>query len=40
MVQVGDWQEALGRPAASILRVHRYAQRRPIITIPATAERL
>ena len=32
--------EALGRPAASILRVHQYMQRNPIITIPATAGKL
>ncbi len=32
--------EALGRPAASVLRVHRYMQRNPIITIPATAPKL
>jgi len=32
--------EALGRPASSVLRVHQHLQRRPIITIPATAEQL
>ena len=32
--------EELGRPAASVLRVHQHLQRRPIITIPATAEQL
>ena len=32
--------EDLGRPAASVLRVHQYLQRKPIITIPATAEQL
>jgi Fic family protein len=32
--------EELGRPAASILRVHQHLQRKPIITIPATAEQL
>jgi Fic family protein len=32
--------EQLGRPAASILRVHQHLQRKPIITIPATAEQL
>ena len=32
--------EALGRPAASVLRVHQYMQRNPIITIPATARKL
>lgn len=32
--------EALGRPAASVLRVHRYMQRNPIMTIPATAGKL
>lgn len=30
--------EELGRPAASALRVHEHLQRRPIITIPATAK--
>jgi Fic family protein len=30
--------EALGRPASSVLRVHQYLQRKPIITIPATAQ--
>jgi Fic family protein len=29
--------EELGRPAASVLRVHLHLQRKPIITIPATA---
>ena len=32
--------EALGRPASSALRVHQHLQRKPIITIPATAEQL
>jgi Fic family protein len=32
--------EELGRPAASVLRVHQHLQRKPIITIPATAEQL
>src|SRR5438552_18435348 len=32
--------EEIGRPAASVLRVHQYLQRKPIITIPATAEQL
>jgi len=32
--------EALGRPASSVLRVHQHLQRKPIITIPATAEHL
>jgi Fic family protein len=32
--------EALGRPAASVLRVHQYMQRSPIVTIPATARTL
>lgn len=32
--------EKLGRPAASILRVHQYLQTRPIITIPAGAQAL
>jgi Fic family protein len=32
--------EALGRPAPSVLRVHQYVQRNPIITIPATAQKL
>jgi len=32
--------EALGRPAASALRVHLHLQRKPILTIPATAEQL
>ena len=32
--------EELGRPAASILRVHQHLQRKPIITIPTTAEQL
>jgi Fic family protein len=32
--------EALGRPASSVLRVHQYLQRKPIITIPPTAEHL
>lgn len=32
--------EALGRPAASALRIHQQMQSRPIVTIPATAERL
>jgi Fic family protein len=29
--------EEIGRPAASVLRVHQHLQRKPIITIPATA---
>jgi Fic family protein len=32
--------EVLGRPASSVLRVHQHLQRKPIITIPATAEQL
>src|SRR5207244_10847116 len=32
--------ERLGRPAASVLRVHQHLQRKPIIQNPATAERL
>jgi hypothetical protein len=32
--------EKLGRPAGSVLRVHLHLQRKPIITIPATAEQL
>jgi cell filamentation protein, protein adenylyltransferase len=32
--------EELGRPAGSVLRVHLHLQRKPIITIPATAEQL
>ncbi len=32
--------ERLGRPAASILRVHQHMQRKPILSIPATAEQL
>ncbi len=32
--------EGLGRPASSVLRVHQHFQRKPIITIPATAEQL
>lgn len=32
--------EQLGRPAASVLRVHQHLQRKPIITIPATAQQL
>ena len=32
--------ERLGRPPASVLRVHQHLQRKPIITIPATAEQL
>ncbi|MGH9717375.1 MAG: Fic family protein [Candidatus Acidiferrales bacterium] len=32
--------EDLGRPAASVLRVHQHLQRKPIITIPATAQQL
>jgi Fic family protein len=32
--------EQLGRPAASVLRVHQHLQRKPIVTIPATAEQL
>ena len=32
--------EALGRPASSVLRVHQHLQRKPIVTIPVTAEQL
>jgi Fic family protein len=32
--------EEFGRPAGSVLRVHLHLQRKPIITIPATAEQL
>jgi Fic family protein len=32
--------ERLGRPAASILRIHQHMQRKPILSIPATAEQL
>ena len=32
--------EALGRPAASVPRVFPYSQTPPILTIPATAEKL
>jgi Fic family protein len=32
--------EALGRPAASVLRVHQFMQRNPIVTIPVTAGKL
>ena len=32
--------EELGRPAASVLHVHHFMQRSPIISIPATAEKL
>jgi Fic family protein len=32
--------ERLGRPAASIIRVHQHMQRKPILSIPATAEQL
>lgn len=32
--------EELGRPAASVLRVHHHLQRKPIITVPMTAEQL
>jgi Fic family protein len=32
--------ERLGRPAASVLRVHEHMQRKPILSIPATAEQL
>lgn len=32
--------EGLGRPAVSVLRVHHCMQRNPIISIPATAEKL
>lgn len=32
--------EGLGRPAASVLRVHQFMQANPIISIPATAEKL
>jgi hypothetical protein len=32
--------EQLGRPASSVLRVHQHLQRKPTITIPATAQQL
>ena len=32
--------EALGRPAASVLRVFQYMQRNPIVSIPATAQKI
>jgi Fic family protein len=32
--------EALGRPAASVLRVHQYAQTRPILSIATAAEEI
>jgi Fic family protein len=32
--------EALGRPAASALRVFQYMQRNPIVSIPATAQKI
>lgn len=32
--------EEIGRPAASVLRVHQHLQRKSIITIPATADEL
>jgi Fic family protein len=32
--------EALGRPAASVLRVFEYMQRNPIVSIPAAAEKI
>jgi Fic family protein len=32
--------EEIGRPAASVLRVHQHLQRKPIIAIPATAAEL
>lgn len=32
--------EALGRPAASALRVHQYLQRKPLTTIPLAAQTL
>lgn len=32
--------EGLGRPASSALLVHQHLQRKPIITVPATAEQL
>lgn len=32
--------EALGRPAASVLRVFEHMQRNPIVSIPATAEKI
>ena len=32
--------ERLGRPVASVLRVHQHMQRKPILSIPATAEQL
>ena len=32
--------EALGRPAASVLRVFQHMQRNPIVSIPATAQKV
>ena len=32
--------EALGRPAASALRVFQHMQRNPIVSIPATAQKI
>ena len=32
--------EALGRPAASVLRVFQYAQTNPILSIPLTVEKI
>ena len=32
--------EALGRPAASVLRVFQHMQRNPIVSIPATAQKI
>jgi Fic family protein len=32
--------EGLGRPAASVLRVHQYAQTHPILSIPVAAEQI
>jgi Fic family protein len=32
--------EALGRPAASVLRVFEYMQRNPIVSIPSTAQKI
>jgi Fic family protein len=32
--------EGLGRPAASVLRVHQYAQTHPILSIASTAEKI
>jgi Fic family protein len=32
--------EAIGRPAASVLRVFQHMQRNPIVSIPATAQKI